>query len=94
LTLGRVQLRTNDERRGYRGDLCESFFRKPAQETPDQKTKREDRLMRCKLAAVGHPNRKGAAMYADAIGRLLKPLITETGWLKQTAPAAVVSPLP
>ena len=94
LTLGRVQLRTNDERRGYRSDLCESFFRKPAQETPDQKTKREDRLMRCKLAAVGHPNRKGAAMYADAIGRLLKPLITETGWLKQTAPAAVVSPLP
>jgi len=94
LTLGRVQLRTNDERRGYRSDLCESFFRKPAQETPDQKTKRADRLMRCKLAAVGHPNRKGAAMYADAIGRLLKPLITETGWLKQTAPAAVVSPLP
>jgi len=93
-TLGRVQLRTNDERRGYRSDLCESFFRKPAQETPDQKTKREDRLMRCKLAAVGHPNRKGAAMYADAIGGLLKPLITETGWLKQTAPAAVVSPLP
>src|SRR5438132_5093130 len=77
LTLGRVQLRTNDERRGYRSDLCESFFRKPAQETPDQKTKREDRLMRCKLAAVGHPNRKGAAMYADAYGRLIKSMITE-----------------
>jgi len=94
LTLGRVQLRTNDERRGYRSDLCKSLFKKPAQETPEQKAKREDRLMRCKLAAVGHPNRKGAAMYADAIGRSLKPLITDTGWLKQNAPAAVATPSP
>ncbi|HBB94740.1 MAG TPA: hypothetical protein DC054_05060 [Blastocatellia bacterium] len=94
LTLGRVQLRTNDEQRSHRSDLCKSFFRKPSQETADQEAQREDRLTRCKLAAVGHPNRKGAAMYADAIGRSLKPLITDTGWLKQNAPAAVASPLP
>ena len=31
-------------------------------------------------------------MYADAIGRSLKPLITETGWLRQNAPAAVATP--
>ena len=94
LTLGRVQLRTNDEQRSHRSDLCKSFFKKPAQETPDQEAQREDRLTRCKLAAVGHPNRKGAAMYADAIGRSLKPLITDTGWLKQNAPAAVATPAP
>jgi lysophospholipase L1-like esterase len=94
LTLGRVQLRTNDEERGHRSDLCKSFFRKPAQETADQEAQREDRLTRCKLAAVGHPNRKGAAMYADAIGRSLKPLITDKGWLKQNAPAAVATPTP
>ena len=94
LTLGRVQLRTNDEQRGHRSDLCKSFFRKPAQETADQEVQREDRLIRCKLAAVGHPNRKGAAMYADAIGRSLKPLITDTGWLKPNAPAAIARPAP
>jgi len=94
LTLGRVQLRTNDEQRSHRSDLCKSFFKKPAQETADQEAQREDRLTRCKLAAVGHPNRKGAAMYADAIGRSLKPLITDTGWLKQNAPAAVATPSP
>ena len=91
LTLGKVQLRTNDERRSQRSDLCKFQFQKPQNETPEQKALREDRRMRCRLAAVGHPNRKGAAMYADAIGRLLKPLIMDTGWLKDppagTAPA-------
>jgi len=86
-TLGRVQLRSNDERRGFRSDLCKSFFRKQANETGEQKATREDRLMRCKLAAVAHPNRKGAVMYADAIGKLLKPLIGDAGWLK-TAPSS------
>ena len=81
-TLGRVQLRSNDELRGYRSDLCKTLLKKPANESPEQKANREDRLMRCRLAAVAHPNRKGAAMYADAIGRLLKPLIGEAGWLK------------
>lgn len=95
LTLARgVQLRSNDEQRGHRSDLCKSFFRKPTHETADQKAQREDRLTRCKLAAVGHPNRKGAAMYADAIGRSLKPLITDTGWLKPNTPSPVPTPLP
>src|SRR5438105_11980211 len=78
LTLGKgVQLRSNDEQRGYRSDLCKSFFKKPDKETSGEQGRREDRLTRCRLAAVAHPNRKGAAMYADAIGRLLKPVIGE-----------------
>jgi hypothetical protein len=81
-TLGRVQLRSNDERRSYRSDLCKSFFKKQVNQTAEQKATREDRLLRCRLAAVAHPNRKGAAMYAEAIGNLLKPLIADPGWLK------------
>jgi lysophospholipase L1-like esterase len=84
-TLGRVQLRSNDERRSYRGDLCKKYFKKPAEETPQQEATREDSLIRCRLAAVAHPNRKGAAMYADAIGNLLKPLISEAGWLRRNS---------
>ncbi len=86
LTLGKVQLKTNDEQRGQRSDLCKVLFKKPENEKPEQKSLREDRLLRCRLAAVGHPNRKGAAMYADAIGKLLKPLILDTGWLKRALP--------
>ena len=87
-TLGRVQLRSNDERRSYRTELCKSFFKKPDKETSDQKGTREERLMRCRLAAVAHPNRKGAAMYAEAIDRLLKPLVGDGGWLSANDTAA------
>lgn len=95
LTLGKVQLRTNDERRSQRSDLCKVQFKKPENETSEQKAVREDRLLRCRLAAVGHPNRKGAAMYADAIGKLLKPLIMDTGWLTGTRTiSAPANPIP
>jgi lysophospholipase L1-like esterase len=89
LTLGNVKLRTNDERRNQRSQLCEDLFKRPADEKPDQKPAREDRLTRCRLAAVGHPNRKGAAMYADAVGKLLKMLMTEAGWLKDSRTLSV-----
>lgn len=92
-TLGRVQLRSNDELRSYRSDLCKALLKKPASESPAEKADREDRLMRCRLAAVAHPNRKGAAMYADAIGRLLKPIIGEAGWFNVPADTQT-SPVP
>jgi lysophospholipase L1-like esterase len=86
-TLGRVELRANDERRSQRGELCKAVLPPAASESPEQKMTREDRLIRCKLAAVGHPNRKGAAMYADAIGNLLKPLLANSGWIKDASTA-------
>ena len=95
LTLGKVPLRTNDERRSQRSDLCKVEFKQPRNETSAQKAAREDRLLRCRLAAVGHPNRKGAAMYADAIGKLLKPLIVDSGWLNGAGKiAAPANPIP
>lgn len=91
LTLGRVQLRTNDERRSQRSELCNTLFAKAENESAEDKGARKDRLLRCRLAAVGHPNRKGAAMYADAIGRLLKILMTENGWLRDSPAIATPS---
>ncbi len=90
-TLGRVQLRANDERRGQRGELCKQLLSQPAVESPEEKMIREDRLLRCRLAAVGHPNRKGAAMYADAIGNQLKPLLANSGWIKDASSATSAS---
>jgi lysophospholipase L1-like esterase len=86
-TLGRVPLLANDERRNQRDELCRQLLPKPISESPEEKMIREDRLIRCRVAAVGHPNRKGAAMYADAIGTLLKPLLANSGWIKDASAA-------
>ena len=67
LTLGRVTLNTNDERRSQRSATCNEIFRRPAGETSAQEIARQNRIALCRLAAIGHPNRKGAQMYAEAI---------------------------
>ena len=82
LTLGKVGLRTNDERRNQRDASCKKIFTAPQGENKTEKRARESRLMLCRIAAIGHPNRKGAVMYAEAISRQLQPLIP--GWLKDT----------
>jgi hypothetical protein len=79
-SLGRVNLKTNDERRNQRGASCKDTFKPPAGETKAQRRARELRITLCGLAAIGHPNREGALMYAEAIGKQLKLL----GWLKDT----------
>lgn len=91
LTLGKIKVRTNDDRRSQRSELCKTILAKTENESPEERAARADRLLRCRVAAVGHPNRKGAAMYADAVGRLLKTLISETGWLRDSRTLAAPS---
>ena len=81
-TLGRVTLKTNDEQRNQRDTSCKDTFKPPAGETKEQKEVRLNRIMLCRLAAIGHPNRKGAQMYADAIARQLKVVLSGPGWLR------------
>jgi lysophospholipase L1-like esterase len=85
LTLGRVTLKTNDERRNQRGTSCKETFQRQPGETGDQRRERENRIMLCRLAAIGHPNREGAQMYADAIGVQLKILIQSPGWIRDNS---------
>jgi hypothetical protein len=84
LTLGKVGLRTNDDRRNQRDASCKKIFTASPGETKTEKRARESQLMLCRIAAIGHPNRKGAVMYAEAISRQLQPLIPGSGWLKDT----------
>ena len=88
LTLGRVTLNTNDERRSQRSASCNQIFKRPAGETAVQEKARQDRIALCRLAAIGHPNRKGAQMYAEAINQQLKLLISGPGWLRSAAAVA------
>ena len=83
LTLGRVTLKTNDETQRQRVASCNEHYKRPAGETSGQRGTREMRRMLCWYASLGHPNRKGSAIYADAIVGKLKPLIAETGWLRE-----------
>lgn len=84
LTLGRVTLKANDEKKNQRSAICSEVFKGVPGETEDEKLAREGRIMRCRVAAIGHPNRKGAVMYSEAIGAKLKFLLNEAGWLKDT----------
>ncbi len=83
LTLGKVTLKTNDEQRRQRVASCNEQYKRPPGETSNQRGTRQMRRMLCWYASLGHPNRKGAAIYADAIVGKLKSLIAETGWPRE-----------
>ena len=84
LTLGKVAPKTNDDQRNRRNASCKEVFKRPAGETKNERKVREGQLRLCRIAAIGHPNRKGAEMYADAISKQLKLLIGDTGWLRDS----------
>lgn len=92
LTLGRVTLKTNDERRNQRINSCNDFYERNPGESVAQKNERERRRMLCRYASLGHPNRKGATVYTEAICARLQALLKESGWLRPqpgTKPASV-----
>ena len=91
LTWGRVSLHANDEVRSQRSSVCEEFFKRVKGETEEQKSTRKERLIGCKVAAIAHPNRKGAILYAEAIKEQIQSLIGNPGWvrIKAGAPTAV-----
>lgn len=72
LSFGKILLPTNDEVRKQRSASCREFFKRQPSETDAQKKEREQRRMLCRYAALGHPNRKGALLYAEAILKLLE----------------------
>jgi GDSL-like Lipase/Acylhydrolase family len=87
LTLGRVSLKTNDDRLNQRVAGCNEFYKRTANETAAARDRRERLRMLCRYASLGHPNRKGATIYADGICARLKSLLTEPGWLRN--PSAI-----
>jgi lysophospholipase L1-like esterase len=72
LSFGRILLRTNDEVRKQRASSCKEFWKAPPSETSSQKKERKNEELLCRYAALGHPNRQGALVYAEAIVEQLK----------------------
>ena len=73
LSFGKVLLPSDDSVRGYRAAGCSEVYKRPSDETPEQKKERKAMKMLCNYAALGHPNEKGSVLYADAITNILKP---------------------
>jgi lysophospholipase L1-like esterase len=67
LSFGKLVLPANDEVRRQRTAGCNEVFKRPPSETANQKSEREKRRMFCRYASLGHPNRLGATLYADAV---------------------------
>jgi hypothetical protein len=94
LTLGRVSLKTNDERLNQRVAGCNEFYERPTSEKPSERARRERLRMLCRYASLGHPNRKGATIYAEAIVGQLKALLAETGWIRAQTGAKFATSVP
>jgi lysophospholipase L1-like esterase len=71
LSFGKVLLPSNDEVRKQRSASCNEFYKEQRNETVEQRKDRKALRLLCRYAALGHPNRKGALLYADAITKTL-----------------------
>ena len=90
LSFGTAAYKPNDDVRESRVRSCNETFKKPKgiKETKEEKRTREDHLLICRYASLGHPNQMGALIYSQAIKGKLQWLINKAG-MKQEARRAI-----
>ena len=71
VSFGRILLPANDEVRAQRSVSCKEVFKHESNETVEQRKERHSRRLLCRYASLGHPNKKGAVLYTEAIVNLL-----------------------
>lgn len=76
LSFGKVLLPSNDDVRKQRTASCNELYKEKPNETQEEKSDRKALRMFCRYAALGHPNRKGALLYADSITSALQRFST------------------
>ncbi|PWT89492.1 MAG: hypothetical protein C5B55_11295 [Blastocatellia bacterium] len=72
LSFGKMPLPSNDEMRAQRATSCNEVFGEQPDETEEQKKERKTLRLSFRYAALGHPNKQGAILYAEAITNILK----------------------
>jgi lysophospholipase L1-like esterase len=75
LSFGKILLPTNDETRKERTASCNELYTEQPNETTEQKKQRKALRLFCSYAALGHPNTKGALLYAEAVINILKSAV-------------------
>lgn len=78
LSFGKALLPSNDEVRKQRSASCNEVYEEQRNETVEQRNDRKALRFLCRYAALGHPNRKGALLYADAITKTLSSTMLVT----------------
>jgi hypothetical protein len=81
LSFGTAAYKPNDDVRESRVKSCNVTFKAPkgVKESKAAKQEREDHLLICRYASLGHPNNIGALIYAEAIKGKLQWLIGNAG---------------
>ena len=79
LSFGKILLPSNDQVRKQRTATCNEVYNDQPNETVEEKKERKALRLFCRYAALGHPNKKGAMLYADAITDVLKSSLAVTG---------------
>ena len=81
LSFGKILLPSDDEVRKQRTSSCNEFYKDQPNATAAEKKERKALRLSCRYAALGHPDKKGAVLYADAITDVLKSsFVTTTAW--------------
>jgi lysophospholipase L1-like esterase len=78
LSFGKIPLPSNDEVRKQRTASCNELYKDQQNETAEEKKERKALRLFCRYAALGHPNKKGAVLYANAITDVLKSSLVTT----------------
>jgi lysophospholipase L1-like esterase len=78
LSFGKILLPSNDEVRKQRTASCNELYKNQRNDTTAEKKDRKALRLFCRYAALGHPNKKGAVLYADAITDVLKSSLVTT----------------
>jgi hypothetical protein len=78
LSFGKILLPSNDEVRKQRTSSCKEVYKKLPNETSEAQQDRKALRLLCRYAALGHPNKKGAMLYANSITASLKSSLAAT----------------
>jgi lysophospholipase L1-like esterase len=78
LSFGKILLPSNDEVRKQRTLSCNELYRDQPSGTAEENKERKALRLFCRYAALGHPNKKGALLYANAITDALKSRLVAT----------------
>jgi lysophospholipase L1-like esterase len=78
LSFGKILLPSNDEVRKQRTSSCNEVYKKLPNETSEAQQDRKALRLLCRYAALGHPNKKGAMLYANSITASLKSSLAAT----------------
>lgn len=78
LSFGKILLPSNDEVRKQRTSSCNEVYKKLPNETAEAQKDRKALRLFCRYAALGHPNKKGAMLYANSITEVLRSSFVAT----------------